>query len=336
MQTGDNLVGVAAGDGLASMHELLEAIILPALRAPADGEDGYWVPAIVGKHFVLTTDGYTVDPIEFPGGDIGRLAFCGAGNDLLASGAKLQQLTVSLFLSPHMTRDQLQRVLSSLGDLATAHGVHVVCGDTKVLPELKAGMLVSVTGIGEPLSARRYDLCETREGDVIVITGRLGAHSIAVLSAREGLGFEQVVKSDANYLLEPIAGALSSFGDAIHGLRDLTRGGLLAGLWEGSKSTGRCWQFNRDALPMQTEVAAACEVLDLDPMALTNEGVMLLTVHPSYADALVAYLRAFEKTSWAAKIGAVGGAETSGPRVLQLDPISDVPYPSGIGKPRLC
>lgn len=332
----DDFVGVAAGDGLASMHELLEAVILPALLAPKDGEDGYWMPIGAGQHSVITTDGYTVDPVEFPGGDIGRLAFCGAGNDLLASGARLQQLSVSLFLSPHMRRNQLRRVLSSLGSLATQYGVNVACGDTKVLPELKAGMLVSVTGIGEPLSLRRYDLRETLEGDEIVITGRLAAHSIAVLSAREGLGFDQVVQSDANFLVEPIVGALRHFGAAIHGLRDLTRGGLLAGLWEGSKSTGLCWQFFRSALPVQFEVAAACEVLDLDPMALTNEGVMMLTVHPGFTDELVAYLRAFEKTAWAVRIGVVGGAEPTGSRVLQLDPIADLAYPDGIGKPRLC
>jgi hydrogenase expression/formation protein HypE len=337
MSRGSDLIGIAAGDGLASMHELLETVILPALRAPSDGEDGYWMPTGASRHLVLTTDGYTVDPIEFPGGDIGRLAFCGAGNDLLASGATLRQLTISLFLSPHLRRDQLQRALCSLGDLAAAHGVEVVCGDTKVLPELGSGMLMAVTAIGEPLSTRKYDLRETLEGDQIVITGRIGAHSIAVLSAREGLGFDQVVQSDANYLIEPIVGALNHFGDAIHGLRDLTRGGLLAGLWEGAKSTGLCWQFTRSSLPVKTEVAAACEVLDLEPIALTNEGVMMITVAPPFADALVSYLRTFEQTSWTTKIGGVcSSAPCNSPRVLQLDPAADMPYPDGVGKPRLC
>lgn len=336
MSVDEGMVGLAAGDGLGAMYELLRELILPSLRAPVDGEDGFWMPTNGVANLVVSADGYSVDPIEFSGGDIGRLAFCGIGNDLLASGARLRRLTISLFLSPELMRSQLRRVMQSVGTMASSFGVEVICGDTKVVSELKTGLLIAVTGIGEPISERRYDLRETLEGDEIVVTGNLGAHSIAVLSAREGLGFDSVVKSDASYLHDPIVGAFQRFGGGIHGARDLTRGGLVAGLWEGSMTTGRCWKFRHESIPIQHEVRGACELLDIDPMALTNEGVMMLTVHPSATESLIAYLRTFPQTSNTVSIGTVGAIDITGPRVLRLDPLSDTTCPAGLGKPRLC
>ena len=151
----DELVGLTAGDGLSAMQELLESIVFPALNAPTDGEDSYWLPSLGHDTFVVSTDGYSVDPIFFPGGNIGTLAIAGCGNDLLASGARLKYLTVSLFLSPRLERTALKVALSSLRAIAEANNVKIVCGDTKVLPDLASGMLISVTGIGSPFGAKK-------------------------------------------------------------------------------------------------------------------------------------------------------------------------------------
>ncbi len=336
LTTHEEMVGIAAGDGLGAMTKLLHEVVFPALRVSGGSEDGVRV-MLASREQVLTTDVFSVDPLEFPGGDIGRLAVCGVVNDLAASGARADLLTVGLFISASLATATLDRVLRSLGAEAAQAGCTVVCGDTKVHQEEQPQLLITVTAIGQPYSKDSFPLSASRPGHLIGVSGPLGSHSIAVLSAREGLGFENVVSSDVGCLIEPFETVSRHvpFGS----LRDLTRGGLIAALWEGASATGLGWHIDEAEVPVEHPVAAAVELLGLDPFMLTNEGTMLFTVEPDYACEAVRLLGKFPATAGATIVGEVLPADTAGPIVTMSSKNGArhvIPYPYGLGIPRLC
>ena len=328
-------VGIGVGDGLAAMTRLLEGIVFPAIGFAGEAEDGTAI-TLTGLDQVVTTDVFAVDPLEFPGGDIGRLAVSGVVNDLAASGARARYLTVGLLLSAELRRDVLERVLRSLQAEATEVGCAVICGDTKVHQYSQPLLTMTVTAIGTPYSTDRFRLSATRPGDLIGITGALGAHSIAVLSAREGLGFEHVVHSDVNCLLTPFESTASRA--RLRSLRDLTRGGLVAGLWDGARDTGLRWHVERASIAVDEPVEAACALLGLDPLALTNEGVMLFTAEPQEADTVVALLQEHKTTTGARIIGRVEDSPVGAEVTIALPGgrVDHVVYPEALGVPRLC
>lgn len=333
----DDLVGLASGDGLGAATELLESIVYPCLRVSGGQDDGAWTAGPRGAWQVVTTDLFVVDPVEFPGGNIGKLAAAGCVNDLLASGARTRAVTVGLYLSAYLSRALLARMLDAFRAELDRAGAEVVCGDTKVHPGRDPLLLMAVTGVGEPFGDRRYALADARPGDLLVVTGPLGAHTIAVLSAREGLGFERVVRSDVQPLLEPI-GSLAERG-LPRCLRDLTRGGLVAALWEGARATDLLWEIDADAIPVDHEVRAATELLGLDPLTLANEGCMLLVVPPAKADEALRLLRGYDATARATVVGRIRAAADGVGAALAghgEGPVKVLPYPAGIGIPRLC
>lgn len=339
---GDSLVsdpvGDAPGDGLGAMGELLREIVFPALRVTGEAEDAATVD-VSGPRQALTTDVFSVDPLEFPGGDIGRLAVCGVVNDLAASGARAEFLAVGLLMSSTLDRSVLTRVLTSFGDQAAAAGCRVVCGDTKVHQTPQPELIITVTALGTPLGSRSYPLTATRPGDLIGVTGPLGGHSVAVLSEREGLGFERITASDVAPLIDPVAAVTA--GVPIQSLRDLTRGGLIAALWDGARATGGRWHIEEALVPVEQPVRAATELLGLDPFLLTNEGTLLFTVDPAHADEAVRILAGFPATARTRIVGEVhaGEAGDSGPDVTMLTAggqLKAVPYPHALGVPRLC
>lgn len=327
-------IGIAAGDGLGMSQELICDFLSPILNLPRDLEDGYRFPCD-SQDLVMTSDGFTVEPLVFPGGNIGLIAATGVINDLLASGALIRQVSLGIYVSAELERSVLADCLKSFAYEVTSNGGAVVCGDTKVHTDCKPELLFFVTAIGVPWSNNRYDLSATCEGDDIFVTGALGNHSLAVLSAREGLGFESVIVSDTRSLTQPIVDLARQ--DLIHSMRDLTRGGLISGLWDGFKATSLCWSVNEDALPVEGSVQAAAELLGLDPLAMTNEGCMMITAPSENRNAILSTLTAHKSTEGARLIGTVGSAATVGPLIHTVrGDFRILPLPSGIGVPRLC
>lgn len=331
-------VGLAAGEGLAASRYLLDELVIPALGADRSGEDSICIRTRA-RTLVVTADLYAVEPLVFPGGNVGLLAACGAINDLAAGGARLAHMSVGLYVSQHLDRSVLEDILSDLGAMVQSRGATVVCGDTKVHEGADPQLLISVTAFGEPLSDRDYALRNTRSGDSIIVSGPLGSHTIAVLSAREGLGFESSIRSDVSPVGETVLSLLAPFD--IHSLRDLTRGGLAGAIWDGVRATGLDWSIQEGVVPIQRWVRAASDLLGLDPMLLTNEGCMLLTVPEGDAAEVLAVLRADPLTGSAAIVGHVATpSDVSGEPVAILEIDSGgrqlLPFPHGIGVPRLC
>jgi hydrogenase expression/formation protein HypE len=328
-------IGIAAGDGLGASALLMDSVLEPILRLSGMREDGFRL-ATCDAERVITTDVFSVDPIIFPGGNIGSLAAAGVCNDLLASGADVREIALGVYASANLETATLRECLESFNALVEPLGAQIVCGDTKVHPSSKPELLLFATALGTALSKRRFDLADTRAGDDIIITGALGDHAIAVLSAREGLGFESTVTSDARPLHDPIAKLVAQ--DLVHSLRDLTRGGLTAALWDGYRATKLEWAVYEKAVPVHRPVRAAAEMLGLDVLTLTNEGCMLITCESEHRETVMEVLRSCPSTAEAAVIGTVREERDGvgpvlvgplgGPRVLVL--------PHGIGVPRLC
>jgi len=331
----DRTVGLEAGDGLAASASLIDDLIAPALRLHPGREDGFWLPARDGNQ-VVTSDVFSVDPLIFPGGNIGALAAIGVCNDLLASGARPTEVALGIYASADLRLDVLRQCLESFSSVLEAHGAEVVCGDTKVHPDKQPELLLFATAIGSAYSDRRFDLADTRPGDVIIVTGPLGDHTIAVLSLREGLGFESVVTSDAQPLMRPLTAIIQR--QLAHSFRDLTRGGLIAALWDGFKANGLCWSVDEDLIPVRRPVRAAAEMLGLDVLALTNEGCMLITTEEKNQEEVIALLRSHPETSNATVIGRVEEEpKAHGPILRTRQGVSQlIPSLRGIGVPRLC
>lgn len=328
-------LGLAAGDGLGASNHLLDSVLSPALRLSSSREDGFRLaPSDTAR--VVTTDVFSVDPIIFPGGNIGSLAAAGVCNDLLASGANICEVALGVYASAHLKTETLRACLASFNALLEPLSAHTVCGDTKVHPSAKPELLLFATALGMAMSESHFDLADTQPGDDIIITGALGDHAIAVISAREGLGFESVVSSDARTLHDPIAQLIVA--GVLHSLRDLTRGGLTAALWDGYRATKLTWTVREDALPVHRPVLAAAEMLGLDVLTLTNEGCMLMTCAPQHRETVMDILRASPATAEATIIGTVQeDAAPVGP-VLAGCPGGArlIPLPNGTGVPRLC
>jgi hydrogenase expression/formation protein HypE len=328
-------VGLAAGDGLGASGLLMDTVLEPALRLSGMREDGFRLAARDAE-LIITADVFSVDPIFFPGGNIGSLAAAGVCNDLLASGGVVSEIALGVYASAELETARLQDCLASFYAVVEPLGARIVCGDTKVHPSARPELLLFATGLAAARSQRRFDLADTQPGDDIIVTGALGDHAIAVLSAREGLGFESVVTSDAGSLHDPVARLISE--GLVHSLRDLTRGGLTAALWDGYRATKLSWAVHEDALPVHRPVRAAAEMLGLDVLTLTNEGCMLVTCEPRHRGTVMHVLRSRPSTAEAAVIGTVRGEDADvGPVLIDSRGTARcLVLPHGIGVPRLC
>jgi hydrogenase expression/formation protein HypE len=329
----------AHGDGGAATQRFLADEILPRFSNPALDrlEDGAAV-AVGGMDLIVSTDTFTVTPAEFPGGDIGRLAVTGTVNDVLAAGGRAAYLTFGLVLSEGFPMATLRRILDSAKAAAEAAGVRIVAGDTKVIgrgggPEI----FINTAGIGTPIhQGRRYEVASARPGDRVLVTGTVGDHGLAVLSAREGLGFERRVVSDCAALHELVGPLLARF-PGIRALRDPTRGGLVGALLDIAERSKVELVLEEEAVPVADEVRFGCEMLGLSPLTLVNEGKMVLVVDPAEADATLAELRRHPLGAASAIIGQA----RRGSRVTWLVARTRageriVVRPEGDPLPRLC
>jgi hydrogenase expression/formation protein HypE len=299
------MVLLGHGGGGSLSQRLIDQLLVPAF-GPADGVllDAAVLPAEAGP-LAFTTDSYVVRPLFFPGGDIGSLAVFGTVNDLAMVGASAIALSLSLILEEGLPMPLLQQVVASIRLAAQRCGVPVVTGDTKVVERGKGdGIYINTAGIGRVDHGLQIGPKAVRSGDAILVSGDLGRHGVAILAARQELGFRTELRSDLAPLQEPVRALLAADLE-LHCLRDLTRGGLASALHEISRGAGLGVLVRENAIPIASEVDAACELLGLDPLAMANEGRFVLFLPAHQADRALAVLQRFQPS--AASIGCVQG-----------------------------
>ena len=252
------------------MHALLEKLILPAFRNPLLEERHDGAVFNVPGRIAFTTDSYVVNPIFFPGGNIGTLAVNGTINDLAMCGARPVSLSAAFILEEGFAIEDLRHITESMR--GAAHDVPIVTGDTKVVDRGKGdGIYITTAGVGVIEHSLTIAPKSVRPGDAVLVSGDLGRHGIAVLAQREGLAFETTIESDTAPLWEAISELLRA-QVTIHCLRDLTRGGLASALVEIAEAAGVSIALNEVSIPVTEGVRGACEVLGLDPLYVANEG----------------------------------------------------------------
>jgi hydrogenase expression/formation protein HypE len=299
------------GSGGTLSRDLLNRLFLPELgKAAPRALDDSAVVMIDGQRYALTTDSHVVSPLFFPGGDIGRLAICGTVNDLAMIGATTVALTCGFVLEEGLSFELLQQVIVSMKTAAQEAGVYVAAGDTKVVQKGSADQLfVNTSGVGKIPDGVNISGANAQEGDVIIVSGTIGDHGIAVLSAREGLGFETTLESDVAPLNHLVQAMIAVGG--IHVLRDPTRGGLATSLVEISEQSNVTIEVNEQSLPFKPAVKAACEMLGFDPLYVANEGKLVAFVKESDAANVLAGMKKTKYGEDAAVIGKVIGTGKS-------------------------
>ena len=299
-------IDLAHGSGGRAMAQLIEELFARHLDNPflAQGDDGAVLPGADGR-LVMATDSHVISPLFFPGGNIGSLSVHGTLNDLAVMGARPLWLSAAFILEEGFPLADLARIVESMGEASRAAGVPIVTGDTKVVERGKGdGVFITTTGVGSLPPGRDVSGRHARPGDVVLISGTLGDHGMAIMAARENLGFETPIVSDSA-ALHGLTEALFASGARVHTLRDPTRGGLATTLNEIARQSGVGIVLDETALPINPAVAAACEFLGLDPLYVANEGKLLAIVAPDDADAALAALRAHPLGARAARIGTV-------------------------------
>jgi hydrogenase expression/formation protein HypE len=307
------------------------------------GNDGALLPAApelaAGGRLVMACDGHVVSPLFFPGGDVGALAVHGTVNDVAMLGARPLYLSAGFILEEGFPLVDLKRIVESMAAAARAAGVAVVTGDTKVVEQGKGdGVFITTTGIGVVPRGRDIGGANARPGDVLLLSGSIGEHGVAVLSKRESLDFETSIESDSAALHGLVADLLTAAPEgAVRVLRDPTRGGLATTLNEIARQSGVGLRLQEAAIPVLPQVEAACELLGLDPLYVANEGKLVAIVAPEAADAVLAAMRAHPLGARAACIGEVIADEH---RFVQMDTRFGgrrvVDWLSGEQLPRIC
>jgi hydrogenase expression/formation protein HypE len=253
---------------------------------------------------VMTTDAYVVSPIFFPGGDIGSLAVNGTINDIAMAGARPLYLSASFVLEEGFPLADLRRIAVSMAEAARAAGAPIITGDTKVVERGKADkVFVATAGVGVAPSGLNLSSDAARPGDVVILSGTIGDHGVAVMSKRENLEFETEIRSDSAALHGLVAEMVAAAGPSLRVMRDPTRGGIAATLNELAHRSNVGFSIEEEAIPVRAEVAAACEFLGLDPLNVANEGKLIAIAAPEGADALLAAMRAHPLGVDAAIIG---------------------------------
>lgn len=295
------------GSGGRLSARLLRDHFLPHLTSPdlARLADATVLP-IEGGRIAVTTDTFVVHPLEFPGGDIGSLAIHGTLNDLAMVGARPRYLTAGFILEEGLLLTVLDRIVQSMAGAASRAGVPVVAGDTKVVERGKCdGLYINTTGVGTVDEAFLPGPDRATPADAVIVSGPIGAHGMAIMAARNDLGFETSIRSDSTNLGPLVDSLREAVGSSVHVLRDATRGGVASALNEIAGSSGVGISIDEDALPVENQVRAACEVLGLDPLYVANEGVLVAVVTGSHAEAAVSALRGHGAGAEARVIGSV-------------------------------
>ncbi len=303
-------IRLAHGGGGHLMQQLIQDVFLEAFSNSYLNalQDSAVLPAQDGR-LAMTTDSYVVQPLFFPGGDIGSLAVHGTINDLAMMGAIPRYLSAGFILEEGLPIATLKQVVSSMAKTAQDCGVHIVCGDTKVVDRGKGDQIfINTTGVG--VIPRSVDIGPHRlaSGDRIIVSGDLGAHGMAVLSQREGLEFSGDLVSDSAPLHTVITDLLNH-NLVIHCLRDLTRGGLASALNELATAGPCTMTIEESRIPVSNPVRGACEILGLDPLYVANEGRFVMFLPPADVDEALSILHKHTVSQEAVDIGEIGAAE---------------------------
>jgi hydrogenase expression/formation protein HypE len=336
----DDRIVLAHGGGGRLTHQLIERIFLPAfsnemLEQRHDGA----VVSVNGAHLAFTTDSFVVRPLIFPGGNIGDLAVNGTVNDLAMCGARPLYLSAGFILEEGLEMETLRTVVGSMREAAAKAGVKLVTGDTKVVDKGKGdGIFINTSGIGmiDPNLKKAVGPASVQAGDVVIVSGDLGRHGIAILSVREGLEFESPILSDCANVW-PAVEALLDAGIEIHCLRDLTRGGLATTMNEIASDRNVCVKLEEVLIPVDEVVQGACEILGLDPLYVANEGRFAVFVPAAQADAALEVMKNVEVSQGSVRVGRV--EEAPGGTVVLQSRIGGnrvVDMLSGEQLPRIC
>lgn len=306
--TMDDKIMLSHGGGGRKMDELLAYISerLPAktgvsILGVGAMDDGA-VTELDTNRLVVTTDAHTISPLFFPGGDLGKLTICGALNDCAAMGAKPKLATLALVLEEGLPVETLGKLLDSIRDESEKAGLEIVAGDTKVMPRGAISEMVTVTTvIGELVSDRLITDSGVKPGDAILLTGEVGTHGIALMSMREGLGFETELESDVTSLHNMLLAACDQFD--IHAMKDPTRGGLASALNEFSAKSKVTLLIEEKKIAVHPQALAASDMLGLDPLGVSNEGKAIIAVTKDQAEELLGFLQSREEGKNASIIG---------------------------------
>ena len=328
----DTHISLAHGNGGRYMRELIEEIFARHLANPELDVHADAVPiAVEGGEVLFTTDGFTVQPLEFPGGNIGSLAVHGTTNDLAVAGAIPKYLSLNAFIEEGLEIATLERIVKTLAETAAETGVKVVAGDTKVLRRGEGGGLyLATTGVGIR-QGHVMSMQNIKDGDTIMVSGPVGDHGIAVMLAREEFGLRGDIQSDAASVLNLTTRALDHKG--LRFMRDPTRGGIATVCTELQRATGFGVRLNEEFLPVREPVQSVCEMLGYDPMYLACEGRVVAIVDTDDAQALLATWQSLEEGKDAAIIGSIDSTipyvlmetEIGGERIIEE--LEDDPLP---------
>ncbi len=338
MSTSSNeIITLGHGGGGRLMHDLIVDELLAAsdVMTERDLEDA---ALIADGRLAISTDGYTVQPLFFPGGDIGKLAVCGTINDLAMRGARARWLAVGMIVQEGFRLEDLRAIARSIRETSAADDVHVVTGDTKVVGRTAAdGIFITTTGVGERFAEPAPSAAAARTGDRVLVSGTLGDHGICILAAREELSLAQSVESDCASLLSLAQAMIAAGAGGVRALRDLTRGGMAAAINEIALASGVAMVIAEDKIPVRPEVRGACELLGLSPLEIANEGKLVAIVAPEVADDVLAAARAHPLGRNAALVGEVTDGKPG--RVAArtaLGTLRLIDLPAGELLPRIC
>jgi hydrogenase expression/formation protein HypE len=304
----DRQVEMAHGAGGKASRRLIDGLFAPILFGSAPvplGDAGY--VNVNGTYVAITTDSFVVTPLRFPGGSIGDLAVNGTVNDLAVSGARAQALVVSYVLEAGLRTEILEAEVWAMAAAASAAGVVIAGGDTKVVEHGKADqMYITTTGIGHLIPGMNISPAAVRCGDKILLSGPIGDHGITILLARGELDLDAELRSDTRSVLPLVEALADTVGQGVHWMRDPTRGGVATSLNELAQDCGLAILLSEDAIPVRNEVRGACELLGLDPLHIANEGQFLAVVAADQAASALRALRLMPGGREASLIGEIG------------------------------
>lgn len=291
------------GSGGKLMHSLINEHFSPAFGNPGTGDSA--VISVPSTRLAYTTDSYVVTPLFFPGGNIGDLAVCGTVNDLAVAGAEPLYLTAGFIIEEGFPLADLKKIIATMADSAQKAGVRIVAGDTKVVNKGKAdGIFINTSGVGTLRDGVDISPKRIKTGDMVIVSGEIGNHGIAVIAERNKLTFDPPVLSDTR----PLNGLVKAMQEAVKDIpfmRDPTRGGLATTLKEAALESGLCITIREKDIPVPAPVRGACGLLGLDPLYIANEGILVAVVDAKLADGLVAAMKNHPFGRNAAVIGAV-------------------------------
>lgn len=335
----DDYITLAHGAGGQRMRDLIEGHIVPLCPSPELRLMDDAAAVNVGKASIaFTTDSFVVQPLFFPGGDIGSLAVSGTVNDLLMKGARPLYLSLGFIIEEGFPVTRLDRILDSIATTCSLAGVSIVTGDTKVVGKGQAdGLYINTSGIGEILPSVSVSGSNARPSDKIIVSGSIGRHGIAVMAERNGLNLRTPVSSDAGPLTDSVIPLLTSFAESVHVLRDPTRGGIAAALTEIAAASGITVTIDETAVPVDNQVAAVCELLGFDPLHLPCEGRFVAFVEGDAADDILTFLSVECRLQDARILGEVSDAYPGHVYLMSsAGALKILDRPDGEMLPRIC